>query len=106
MGAKLGEYSSGMISRLAFATVLQTLKGIIFVDEVLSVGDIAFQKKCTKAFEKVLNEGHTILFISHGIGDERELCSNALYIDHGQQIAFGPMKEVEQMYIEKMNNKK
>jgi lipopolysaccharide transport system ATP-binding protein len=106
MGAKLGEYSSGMISRLAFATVLQTLQGIIFVDEVLSVGDIAFQKKCTKAFEKVLNEGHTILFISHGIGDERRLCSNALYIDHGQQMAFGPMKEVEQMYIERMNSKR
>ena len=106
MGAKLGEYSSGMISRLAFATVIQTLQGIILVDEVLAVGDVAFQKKCTKAFEKVLNEGHTILFISHGIGDERRLCSNALYIDHGQQMAFGPMKEVEQMYIERMNSKR
>lgn len=103
MGAKLGEYSSGMISRLAFATVIQTLQGIILVDEVLAVGDVAFQKKCTKAFEKVLNEGHTILFISHGIGEERKLCSNALYIDHGQQMAFGPMNEVEQMYYEKMN---
>lgn len=102
MGAKLGEYSSGMISRLAFATVIQTLRGIILVDEVLSVGDVAFQKKCTKAFEKVLNEGHTVLFISHGIGDAKRLCSNALYIDHGQQMAFGPIDEVEQMYYEKM----
>lgn len=106
MGAKLGEYSSGMISRLAFATVIQTLQGIILVDEVLAVGDVAFQKKCTKAFEKVLNEGHTILFISHGIGEERKLCSNALYIDHGQQMAFGPINEVEQMYFEKMNIKR
>ena len=106
MGAKLGEYSSGMISRLAFATVIQTLQGIILVDEVLAVGDVAFQKKCTKAFEKVLNKGHTILFISHGIGEERKLCSNALYIDHGQQMAFGPMNEVEQMYFEKMNIKR
>ena len=95
-----------MISRLAFATVIQTLQGIILVDEVLAVGDVAFQKKCTKAFEKVLNEGHTILFISHGIGEERKLCSNALYIDHGQQMAFGPMNEVEQMYFEKMNIKR
>jgi len=102
MGAKLGEYSSGMISRLAFATVIQTLQGIILVDEVLSVGDIAFQKKCAKAFEKVLNEGHTILFISHGIGEEKKLCSNALYIDHGKQMAFGPIKEVEDMYYENM----
>ena len=102
MGAKLGEYSSGMISRLAFATVIQTLQGIILVDEVLSVGDVAFQKKCMKAFEKVLNEGHTVLFISHGIGDAKRLCSNALYIDHGRQMAFGPIDEVEQMYYEKM----
>ncbi|MCR4662458.1 MAG: ATP-binding cassette domain-containing protein [Endomicrobiaceae bacterium] len=106
MGAKLGEYSSGMISRLAFATVIQTLKGIILVDEVLAVGDIAFQKKCTKAFEKVLNEGHTILFISHGIGEEKRLCSNALYIDHGNQVAFGPVNEVEDMYFERMKIKR
>jgi lipopolysaccharide transport system ATP-binding protein len=102
MGARLGEYSSGMISRLAFATVIQTLQGIILVDEVLAVGDISFQKKCAKAFEKVLNEGHTILFISHGIGEEKKLCSNALYIDHGKQMAFGPIKEVEEMYYENM----
>lgn len=103
MGAKLGEYSSGMISRLAFATVMQTLKGIILVDEVLSVGDIGFQQKCIKEFEKVLNSGHTILFISHGIGEIKRLCSKALYIDHGEQMAFGPVDEVEQMYYEKMN---
>ena len=104
MGAKLGEYSSGMISRLAFATIIQTLQGIILVDEVLSVGDIAFQRKCAKAFEKVLNDGHTILFISHGL--EKKLCTNALYIDHGNQMAFGPLKEVEDMYYEKMKVKK
>lgn len=103
VGTKLGEYSSGMISRLAFATIIQTLHGIILVDEVLSVGDIAFQKKCTKAFEKILNEGHTILFISHGIGDAKRLCKNALYIDHGTQMAFGPIDEVEDMYCKKMN---
>lgn len=103
MGAKLGEYSSGMISRLAFATVIQTLKGIILVDEVLSVGDVGFQKKCTKEFERVLNEGHTILFISHGLGEAKKLCTNALYIDHGQQVAFGPVDEIEQMYYTKMN---
>ena len=103
MGAKLGEYSSGMISRLAFATVIQTLQGIVLVDEVLSVGDVAFQKKCTQAFEKVLNDGHTILFISHGLGDAKRLCTNALYIDHGTQMAFGPIDEVEDMYYKKMN---
>lgn len=103
MGAKLGEFSSGMIARLAFATVIQTLNGIILVDEVLSVGDISFQKKCLKAFEKVLSDGHTVLFISHGIGEVKKFCTNALYIDHGRQMAFGPIDEVEDMYKQKMN---
>lgn len=103
MGAKLGEFSSGMIARLAFATVIQTLKGIILVDEVLSVGDISFQKKCINAFEKVLADGHTVLFISHGLGDVKKYCNNALYIDHGTQMAFGPVDEVEAMYRHKMN---
>jgi len=103
MGAKLGEFSSGMIARLAFATVIQTLKGIILVDEVLSVGDISFQKKCINAFDKVLAEGHTVLFISHGLGDVKKYCTNALYIDHGTQMAFGPVDEVEGMYRHKMN---
>ena len=102
MGARLGEFSSGMIARLAFATVIQTIQGIILVDEVLAVGDIAFQKKCTQAFEKVIEDGHTVLFISHGIGDIKKICTNALYIDHGQQIAFGPIDEVEDMYKRKM----
>lgn len=103
MGAKLGEFSSGMIARLAFATVIQTLNGIILVDEVLSVGDMAFQKKCVNAFEKVLADGHTVLFISHGIGEVKKFCTNALYIDHGAQMAFGPINEVEDMYKQKMN---
>ncbi|MFA7074665.1 MAG: ATP-binding cassette domain-containing protein [Endomicrobiaceae bacterium] len=102
MGARLGEFSSGMIARLAFATVIQTIQGIILVDEVLAVGDIAFQKKCTTAFEKVIEKGHTVLFISHGIGDIKKICTNALYIDRGQQIAFGPFDEVEEMYESKM----
>ena len=103
MGAKLGEFSSGMIARLAFATVIQTLNGIVLVDEVLSVGDISFQKKCLNAFEKVLADGHTVLFISHGIGEVKKFCTNALYIDHGTQMAFGPINEVEDMYKQKMN---
>ncbi|MBN1823111.1 MAG: ABC transporter ATP-binding protein [Endomicrobiales bacterium] len=101
MGAKLSEFSSGMKARLAFATVIQTVKGIILIDEVLSVGDIAFQKKCFAAIEKLLNEGNTILFISHSIsGEIKKLCRKALYIDKGNQIAFGNAEDVEKLYIE------
>jgi ABC-type polysaccharide/polyol phosphate transport system ATPase subunit len=104
MGAKLGEFSSGMRARLAFATIMQTLKGIVMVDEVLSVGDVSFQKKCTDAFEKVLNDGHTVLFISHGLGHAKRLCTKGLLIEHGAQVAFGNINEVDDMYTEKMKN--
>ena len=104
MGARLMEFSSGMRARLAFATVMQTLKGIIMVDEVLSVGDVSFQKKCTSAFEKVLNNGHTILFISHGLGEVKKLCSKALYIEHGKQLAYSNVNEVDEMYTSRMKN--
>ena len=90
MGAKLGEFSSGMKARLAFATVVQTVRGIIMIDEALAVGDAAFQKKCMSAIEKLLNDGKTVLVISHGMGDARKFCSKALYINHGIQKGFEP----------------
>jgi ABC-type polysaccharide/polyol phosphate transport system ATPase subunit len=101
MGAKLSEYSAGMRARLAFATVIQTVEGIVMVDELLSVGDLSFQNKCLRMFEKILNAGNTILFISHGIGQVRHLCSRALYIDAGNQVAFGDVVQVEEMYVQR-----
>lgn len=105
MGAKLREFSSGMRARLAFATVIQTIEGIVMVDEVLSVGDASFQKKSQGAFEKILNEGNTILFVSHGPGAVKKLCSNALYLDKGNQIGFGPIEEMEKLYAENTEKK-
>jgi lipopolysaccharide transport system ATP-binding protein len=99
MGAKLGEFSSGMRARLAFATVLQTVRGIVMIDEALAVGDVSFQKKCLTALEKLLNAGKTVLVISHGLGDARNLCSKGLYINHGIQKGFGEINEIEQQYL-------
>ncbi|MHB9155122.1 MAG: ABC transporter ATP-binding protein, partial [Endomicrobiales bacterium] len=98
MGAKLGEYSSGMRARLAFATVIQTVRGIVMVDEVLSVGDMSFQKKCMATFQRLLSEGNTILFIAHGLGDMRKHCTRALYLDRGAQMGFGGIDEMERLY--------
>ncbi len=100
MHAKLREFSSGMRQRLAFATVMQTARGIIMVDEVLAVGDISFQKKCLNAFREILNRGDTILYVSHDIGSVRPLCSRALYLNRGQQRGYGPLPEMESLYNE------
>ena len=98
MGAKLSEFSSGMRARLAFATVIQTVQGVAMIDEVLSVGDAAFQEKCTGAIEKILSGGNTILYISHGLGELKKYCKKALYIDCGVQAAFGDVDEVIGLY--------
>lgn len=103
MGAKLGEFSSGMRARLAFATVLQTVRSIIMIDEALAVGDMSFQKKCMKAIEKLLSSGKTVLLISHGLGEAKNLCSKGLYISHGVQKGFGDINEIEQLYYNDTN---
>jgi len=98
INTKLKDFSSGMRQRLAFATIIQMASGIIMVDEVLSVGDMSFQKKCIKAFEDLLNKGNTILFVTHGIGEEAKFCSKALYLNKGEQRGFGSLNEMLQMY--------
>jgi ABC-type polysaccharide/polyol phosphate transport system ATPase subunit len=98
METKLGDYSSGMKARLAFATVMQTVSEIVMIDEVLAVGDAEFQIKCVNAIEKLLNSGNTVLFISHGIGDIKKYCKRALYIDKGKQMGFGDIDEIMGLY--------
>lgn len=98
METKLGEFSSGMRARIAFATVIQTVVGAVMIDEVLSVGDAGFQKKCVTAIEKILNNGCTILFITHGVNDVKHLCQRALYLDKGRQAGFGNMNEMMELY--------
>jgi len=105
MGAKLGEFSSGMRARLAFATVIHTLGGVVMIDEVLSVGDASFRQKCVKAMENIISNGHTILFISHGLGDIKNIVSKALYLEGGELIKYGGLKEVEELYASRTQQK-
>jgi ABC-type polysaccharide/polyol phosphate transport system ATPase subunit len=98
MGAKLSEFSSGMRSRLAFSTIVQTIKDVVMVDEVLAVGDASFQRKCMATFENLLNQGKTIIYISHSPSGVKKFCNKALYINHGNQVAFGGFEEVTEMY--------
>ena len=80
-------YSSGMYLRLAFAVAAHLEPEILLVDEVLAVGDIAFQKKCLGKMEEVAAHGRTVLFVSHNLGAIKELCTDCLVLENGR-IAF------------------
>jgi lipopolysaccharide transport system ATP-binding protein len=76
-------YSSGMYLRLAFAVAAHLEPEILLVDEVLAVGDAAFQSKCLGKMGEVAHEGRTVLFVSHNMGAVRSLCPRAIWLDHG-----------------------
>ena len=93
-------YSSGMFARLAFAVSINVDPDILIVDEALSVGDLFFQNKCFRKFEELKNKGVTILFVSHDITSVRQMCSRALWIDHGNQKQYGECKLVCDGYMD------
>ncbi len=91
-------YSSGMYLRLAFAVAAHLEPEILLVDEVLAVGDAAFQKKCIGRMEGVAREGRTILFVSHNMGAVRELCHRAVWLDGGRICRDGHVDDVVRAY--------
>jgi len=93
-------YSSGMQVRLAFAVAAHLEPEVLLIDEVLAVGDIAFQKKCLGKMEDVAKGGRTILFVSHNMAAIRSLCGNAIWIDNGQIVKRGTTDEVIRNYEE------
>jgi lipopolysaccharide transport system ATP-binding protein len=93
-------YSSGMYVRLGFAVAAHLEPDILIVDEVLAVGDLAFQKKCLGRMSEVAGEGRTVLFVSHNMGAIKTLCSRALLIDHGRVTVDGGTDEAISAYIE------
>lgn len=82
-------YSSGMYARLGFAVAINVDPDILLVDEVLSVGDEAFQRKCIDRIRRMQREGRTILVVSHATDLVRQLCDRAVVLDHGHKIAEG-----------------
>jgi lipopolysaccharide transport system ATP-binding protein len=91
-------YSSGMYVRLAFAIAAHLEPEILIVDEVLAVGDAAFQKKCLGKMGDVAESGRTVLFVSHNMAAVRSLCSRGLMLDHGRLIEIGPIARVLDRY--------
>jgi len=92
-------YSSGMYLRLAFAVAAHLEPEILLVDEVLAVGDAAFQKKCLGKMEDVAQEGRTVLFVSHNMGAITQLCGRTFWLDEGQVKLSGPSAEVVAAYL-------
>ncbi len=92
-------YSSGMHVRLAFAVAAHLEPEILLVDEVLAVGDAAFQKKCLGKMGDVAKEGRTVLFVSHNMGAISNLCKRTLWIDSGKIRADGNSMEVIPAYL-------
>jgi ABC-2 type transport system ATP-binding protein len=91
-------YSSGMVIRLGFAIAAHVNPEILIIDEVLSVGDQAFQKKCVDKVNSFKNQGKTILVVSHSLGLIEELCESAIWLDQGQLRASGTADEVIAQY--------
>lgn len=85
-------YSSGMFARLAFACAINVDPDVLIVDEVLSVGDMAFQLKCFKKFEQFKEKGKTILFVTHNVTDVIRNCTRAIIINNGEKIYDGDVK--------------
>ncbi len=97
-------YSSGMKMRLAFSVAAHLDPEIMLVDEVLAVGDIAFQRKSLNKMSNVLKDGRTVFFVSHNIAAIRSLCSRAVFIDHGKIQAIGNVDQVAHQYITMKKN--
>lgn len=91
-------YSSGMFARLAFACAINVDPDILIVDEVLSVGDMAFQLKCFQKFQQFKEKGKTILFVTHNITDVIRNCTRAIIINKGQKIYDGNVKDGVEKY--------
>ena len=94
----LKNFSSGMAARLGFAIATIVKPDILIVDEVLAVGDAAFQENCKKRMEEMLSHGTTLLFVSHSIKQVKELCNNVIWIDKGIVKACGKAEEVIPLY--------
>ena len=97
-------YSSGMRARLGFSIATVVEPEILILDEVLSVGDAKFRKKCEKKMQGMFDHGVTVLFVSHSLEQVRRLCNKAILLEHGELIAEGDIDEVSSVYEAMLND--
>jgi ABC-type polysaccharide/polyol phosphate transport system ATPase subunit len=97
---KIKNYSSGMVVRLAFSVAMQVDADLMLIDEILAVGDAAFQQKCFDAFTRMRDEGKTIVFVTHDMGSMIRFCHRAMLLEQGEMIHTGTPEEVADRYLE------
>lgn len=100
MDQKLKNYSSGMQVRLAFSIAIRAESDILLLDEVLAVGDAAFQQKCFNYFEELRRQNRTVVFVSHDMSSVQRFCNNAIYIKDGKLVKVGTASEIANIYLE------
>lgn len=94
----LRNYSSGMVMRLAFSIATVVNPDVLIVDEILAVGDADFQEKSKKRMLELMGGGTTVLFVSHSLPQIREMCNNAIWLEHGQMRLCGDVQTVCDAY--------
>lgn len=95
----LKNYSSGMIARLGFAIATLVKPDVLIVDEILSVGDYAFQRKCEEKMDALMADGTTLILVSHSLDVVRSVCRKAVWIENGQVKMYGETNQVCDSYI-------
>lgn len=99
MDTPLKNFSSGMLARLGFSVMTFGTPDLLIVDEVLSVGDFVFKAKCRERIEELRKQGTAILLVSHSVGEVREICSRAVWLEKGVVQMDGSCMEVTEEYI-------
>ena len=99
MNMPIKNYSSGMAARLGFAIATIVHPEILIVDEVLAVGDIAFQEKCQERMQEMLAGGTTLLYVSHAIESVQKICDHAVWLNKGQVMMKGDVDDVCEAYM-------
>ena len=96
-------YSSGMVARLGFSVAVHLDPDILLVDEVLAVGDLAFQRKCLARMEHFRSNGTTMVFVSHNLGDVESICDRVAFLESGRLVELGEPREVISTYKEHLS---
>lgn len=103
--APLRTYSSGMMARLGFAVATAQMPDVLIVDEVLSVGDIAFQEKSAARIREFRESGATILLVSHSMAAVKKMCGRAAWLDHGRVVELGEAAQVVEKFEKYMESR-
>lgn len=103
INAPIRNYSSGMIARLGFSVATAWVPDILILDEILSVGDASFQKKCSTRMQSLIKSKATVLLVTHTPEFITELCTKAILLDHGKILSYGSGEETSQQYLKMLN---